>query len=346
LIDKEIIDGFTEQFPDEADCIALVEKLRWPGGYRCPSCDHNEAYRIQTRKLPLFECRQCGHQTSLTAGTFMHGSKTPISKWLLTIYLVATQARGINAVKLSEILGVTYKTAWLMLHLIRRTITMTDGQEPLSGHVEAKHELFLADFWLVESRMSKERSMIISREVGKQQSPRYKIKLITESKTAREPLTEKQAMEFAAQQCDGGLRSFAINPRHQFSRYKTVFEDERNVNRTKLIILHSSPAMFEQRQQLCSFAPPSESLSEVAMSAREWMSRTFNGISAKYAQLYFDEFCFRLSHADCVEEIVFEKLVSLSFGINMCRMRKSATDLLSNFSSIGNKSMQIEQQSA
>ncbi|GBG06053.1 putative DDE transposase [Paenibacillus agaridevorans] len=187
--------------------------------------------------------------------------------------------------------------------------------------------------------------MIISREVGKQQSPRYKIKLITESKTAREPLTEKQAMEFAAQQCDGGLRSFAINPRHQFSRYKTVFEDERNVNRTKLIILHSSPAMFEQRQQLCSLAP-SESLSEVAMSAREWMSRTFNGISAKYAQLYFDEFCFRLSHADCVEEIVFEKLVSLSFGINMCRMRKSATDLLSNFPSIGNKSMQMAQQSA
>lgn len=339
----DAIAQFEERYGSETACSELIEKLRWPNGYHCPSCNYGHAYRIQTRRMPLFECSKCGYQTSLTAGTVMHRSRTPLRKWLLTMYLVATLPSSINAVRLSEVLEVTYKTAWKMLHVIRLTISATDGCERLAGHIEAKHELYLKDIWMIESRMKRERSIIIAREIGTEQPARYKMQLLPKVRPAREPLTEQNAYDFVGQFCSEDVLSFAMNPRYQFSRRATILEQEKDNSRNKPYVLYAKPAVIAQRRQineaiaarrqqvangivfasqLFSHTRGAESLSEAAFFAFSWMSATFRGIGPKYAQHYFDEYCFRLNHADRAPGKLFEKLVSLNISVKEYRPSK------------------------
>ncbi len=62
---------FQHLFPDEAACTRHLEHIRWPEEFKCPSCGQlGEPWRLQARPRVL-ECRQCGQQVSLTAGTII-----------------------------------------------------------------------------------------------------------------------------------------------------------------------------------------------------------------------------------------------------------------------------------
>ena len=54
----------------------------------------------------LWQCKSCGHQTSVTAGTVMHGTRTPLRVWFWAAYLVATHHPGISAKQLQRQLGL------------------------------------------------------------------------------------------------------------------------------------------------------------------------------------------------------------------------------------------------
>lgn len=72
----------------------------------------------------------------------MHKSKTPLVKWFWAIYLAARDKGGISALGLSKHIGVTYKTAWLMLHKIREAMKSRDGEYMLTGLVEVDDAYF------------------------------------------------------------------------------------------------------------------------------------------------------------------------------------------------------------
>ena len=74
--------------------------------------------------------------TSLTAGTIMHGSHTALRKWFRAMYMAAQDKRGVSAMRLSRELEVSYPTAWLMLHKIRHGMGAQEGKRLLSGIVE------------------------------------------------------------------------------------------------------------------------------------------------------------------------------------------------------------------
>ena len=71
---------FQKEFPDEARCAVFLEARRWPDGFVCPACGEGRAVALKSRPR-LFECLDCGRQTSLTAGTAMHRSKLPLTRW-------------------------------------------------------------------------------------------------------------------------------------------------------------------------------------------------------------------------------------------------------------------------
>lgn len=305
----EAVADFSAKFDSEAACYELVERMKWPNGFQCPSCQYAYAYRIVTRRLPLFECVRCGAQTSLTANTIMHRSKTELRKWLLAMYVVATVPYSVNAVKLASLLEVTYKTAWKILHTIRLSISSAEDAHLLTGHIEAKHELFMEDIFMSDARMEKEQSIIIARERGIDESPRYRMKLIVEKRFARTPLSEQHAYNFVTKCCGDQIRTFAMNPRSQFSRISSVFEQAEHNKRIKLISFGSSIAMIEQqRQSVRNSKIPS--LSEVAKEAFYWINWSFNGVGPKYAQHYLDEFCFRINRVDCPDDMKFEQLIN------------------------------------
>jgi transposase-like protein len=67
----------------------------------------------------LYYCAECNGQFTVTVGTVMERSKIPLSKWLLAMHLMGASEKGIRALQLQRMLGVTYKSAWFMCHRIR-----------------------------------------------------------------------------------------------------------------------------------------------------------------------------------------------------------------------------------
>ena len=123
----ETLLDFQRLFSDEKACAAYLEDLRWPDGFACPACgEKGEPYRIRTRST-LLECRSCRHQASLTAGTVMHGTHTPLQVWFWAAYLVTSQTPGMSAIQFQRQLGIgRYETAFQILHKLRAAMVRPD----------------------------------------------------------------------------------------------------------------------------------------------------------------------------------------------------------------------------
>src|SRR5918998_2530994 len=83
---------FREAYGSEAQCRAVVEKLRWPSGFVCPVCGGCEGTQLSTR--PKIQCRACRHQVSLTAGTIFPAPKPPLRSWVLAMWPIPTAKKG------------------------------------------------------------------------------------------------------------------------------------------------------------------------------------------------------------------------------------------------------------
>jgi len=77
MAQQESIDilEFQRWFATDDACRDHLLKICWPEGPTCAKCGGRNFYRISARNV--YECR-CGRQVSLTAGTIMHGSHTPL----------------------------------------------------------------------------------------------------------------------------------------------------------------------------------------------------------------------------------------------------------------------------
>jgi len=133
-VPRSLLD-FQHRFPDEAACAAFLFEARWPEGFRCPSCHHGKGWP-HGGKAFTFECAACGKQTSVTAGTILHGSKLPLTVWFWAAYLMATHSNGISALQLQNQLGLgSYKSAWLLCAKLRRAM-VAPTRSPLAGLAE------------------------------------------------------------------------------------------------------------------------------------------------------------------------------------------------------------------
>ena len=125
---------FHQWFPDEEACLKFLIRSRWPDGFVCPRCGFSEYYWLEPRKL--LQCKSCGYQASVTAGTVMHRSRMPLKHWFYAAYLVTTQTPGMSAVQFQRQVGLrNYETAFTMLHK-HRTAMVRTGRGRLSGTVE------------------------------------------------------------------------------------------------------------------------------------------------------------------------------------------------------------------
>jgi transposase-like protein len=124
---------FLRRFSTEKACARFLRRWKYPRGFRCPHCGHDHAWYVRTRHLD--ECSRCGHQTSLTAGTVMHGSRKPLRLWFAAIYLFVVSKQGISAKSLERQIDVSYPTAWTWLHKLRDAVSQRSTL-PLRGVVE------------------------------------------------------------------------------------------------------------------------------------------------------------------------------------------------------------------
>src|SRR4029077_16124332 len=132
---KSLIE-FQGRFATESACAEYLFARRWPEGFVCPGCGDGRAWLLKAKAF-TYECAACGRQTSVTAGTIMHASKLPLTRWFWAAFLMATHSNGISAVQLQSQLGLgSYRTAWMLCAKLRRAMVNPE-REPLCGVVEA-----------------------------------------------------------------------------------------------------------------------------------------------------------------------------------------------------------------
>ena len=125
---------FQSRFATEEACQQYLASCRWPDGFVCPKCGNQRAYELAN--LRRWKCAACRYQASLTAGTILHNTKTPLTVWFWAAYLMTTDKRGLSALLLQRQLALPrYETAWMMLHKFRRAM-INLKREPLRGEVE------------------------------------------------------------------------------------------------------------------------------------------------------------------------------------------------------------------
>src|SRR5215470_8239454 len=125
---------FQSKFANEEACQRYLAACRWPDGFVCPRCGNRQAYELVKHRR--WQCTGCRCQVSLTAGTILHNTKTPLTVWFWAAYLMTTDKRGLSALLLQRQLALRrYETAWTMLHKFRRAMVNV-AREPLQGEVE------------------------------------------------------------------------------------------------------------------------------------------------------------------------------------------------------------------
>jgi uncharacterized Zn finger protein (UPF0148 family) len=129
---------FVERFPSEAACAAYLEQLRWPTEFCCPACGVCGVPWRQTRGRLV--CPTCRHQTSVTAGTILDKTRTPLTTWFEAAWHLTTAKNGLSAKTLERTLGTSYRTAWALLQRYRVAMVRSE-RERLSGAIEVDETL-------------------------------------------------------------------------------------------------------------------------------------------------------------------------------------------------------------
>ncbi len=125
---------FLEAYPDDDACLDRIMRMKVGKDPTCARCKRKTTfYRIRKRRA--YECQWCGFHVYPCVGTPFEKSRTSLRKWFYAIYLFTTTRHGVPAKELERQLGVTYKTAWRMGHIIRKLMSRV-GTQILTGEVE------------------------------------------------------------------------------------------------------------------------------------------------------------------------------------------------------------------
>lgn len=114
---------FMRIFKTNEDCMDHLKKQLFGDKPKCKKCQSNLIY-IRGKAGGFFrayKCRGCKTSISILKGTMFFNTNLDLTQWFIALYMYSIERHGLTAVKLSEILNVTYATAWHMLHRIRKT---------------------------------------------------------------------------------------------------------------------------------------------------------------------------------------------------------------------------------
>jgi len=258
---------FEERFSSEDACLLYLYQLRWPEGFVCPRCNCDRSWRVRFRDR--FECAECGRQSSTTAGTIFHGTRVPLRSWFRAMWWVTSQKSGASALGLQRILGLgSYKTAWLMLHKLRRAM-VRPGRDRLGGRVEVDEVLVGGheEGIIGRNRLSKKQLVAIAAQEDGVGIGRIRMQCIPDAKTRSLVAFIKGAIEPGSVVRTDGWTAYRSLPKEGYIRENAY------VDREVLPRVH-----------------------RVASLLKRWLLGTFHG-AASHGHLdeYLNEFTFRFN---------------------------------------------------
>ena len=277
---------FVALYNDEEICREFLFNKRFPNGFICPKCECGSYCFHATRKL--YQCSKCKYQCSVTAGTVMHKSQTPLTKWFMAMYLVAKDKRGCSAMHLTRELKITYKCAWLLLRKIRNAMGQRDSKYVLSGVVEVDDAYFGGKKkGGKRGRGTKKSKVVVAVSKTEDEKPQYlKMQVVPNLKSKTIKAFASISIEENAQIQTDSYHSYRKLSAEKFAHEYEVFDPESNW----LHWLHI-----------------------LVGNAKAFVGGTFHGLKDKHLQLYLDEFCYRFNRR-YMSGSIFDRLVVATVG--------------------------------
>ena len=122
-------------FGDPDNCLNYIVKHRWPEGVVCPICGRKDATFLKNQRKWQCRSHHAMRQFSAKTGTIFEDSPLGLDKWLTAVWMITTAKNGVSSYEIHRAIGVTQKTAWFMMHRIRKAMQTGSFQIKLSGHV-------------------------------------------------------------------------------------------------------------------------------------------------------------------------------------------------------------------
>lgn len=117
-------------FYDEAKAREWLEARVWPNGPTCPHCGvvgQATLLKGKSHRPGLYQCNACREPFTVTVGTLYERSKVPLHKWLAVTHLMMASKKGMSALQISRMIGLSYKTTWFLCHRIRKSLKPAPG---------------------------------------------------------------------------------------------------------------------------------------------------------------------------------------------------------------------------
>lgn len=260
---------FMERFPNEEACRDFLFSRRWPSGFVCPRCGERGYSHVRTRDL--YQCSSCRYQASVTAGTVMEGTRTPLILWFWLIFLMAREKTGVSVYSFCRMAGIRYQTAWLMSHKIRCAMASRDALYRLAGLVELDDSYFGATRAGKRGRGAEGRRPVLVGVSVNQKGPAHAVMRVVGSVSASEIKGEaKKSVQEGSRIITDGFTSYPAalsSYEHQGVILGSLEEAGKKLPWVHILVAN----------------------------AKGIIRGVHHGVSGKHLQAYLSEFCYRFS---------------------------------------------------
>src|SRR6267143_2186322 len=129
---------------DEAAAVEFLERQRWGNDPYCPRCESRRIRQLNQRgngersKRFLWYCKICERQFTVRIGTVLEDSRITLRHWCYAFWAACASKKGVSALQIHRMTGVSYKSALFLMHRIRFALA-DDPITPakLEGIIEA-----------------------------------------------------------------------------------------------------------------------------------------------------------------------------------------------------------------
>jgi transposase-like protein len=230
-----------------------------------------------TKRRVMWECALCHRQTSLTAGTVLHKTRTALHLWFWAAYLMSTPTPGVSALQLQRQLGLSrYETAWTMLHKLRRAMVNPE-REPLTGEVEVD-ECYIGgpEAGLRGGRERGEKALVIvAVEVRGTRSGRVRMAVTPDASGATIQQFMRENVAAGAIVHTDGWRGYRPLTRSGYD--------------------HRPRSQLATRAAGADIKDVLPRVHRVISNLKSWLQGTHRGVSRDHLHVYLDEYTFRFN---------------------------------------------------
>ncbi len=276
---------FEKMFTTEEQCLDYLKELRFPKGYSCRKCQHNE-YWLNNRGIMV--CKNCKNELSITSGTIFHRSKLPLVVIFRALWWMVAQKNGVSAVGIQRVLGLgSYRTAWVWLHKFRRLMVFP-GRNKLSGKIEVDETLVGGKRSGKRGRGAEGKSLVvIAVEIMEKGTGRVRMSLISDA-------SKKSLRKFINENIETGSNLITDGWKGYTGISKSGYQHE-----------------IEDKTKLLDGEEILPNVHRIASLLKRWLLGTHqNYIGEGYLSYYLDEYTFRYNRRKSNSRgLLFQRLI-------------------------------------